>query len=103
MELLAGRTPKGAELYIVTDPMGHYRVERRGPGARLALEDERFTSLLLARRAVEIYNLENAKAFAKEANIQALVEMEPSKQARKRRAEALELKNGEMTGEVGGD
>src|SRR5207253_423039 len=103
MDLLAGRTPKGDELYIVTDPMGHYRIERRGPGPRMALEDERFTSLLLAKRAIEVYNIDNAKAFAKAANIQALVDAEPTKQAKARREHAQTLKNGELDTLINGD
>lgn len=103
MELLAGRTPKGDELYIVTDPLGYYRIDRRGPGPRMALEDERFTDLARAKHRITVYNIDNARAFAKEANIQAIVDSEGTKQARKRRDEAKTLKNGELDSTINGE
>ncbi len=97
MELLAGRTPKGEELYITTTALGFYQIERRGPGPRLELEDQLFTDLAKAKYAVKIYNIDNAKAFAKKANIDEIVEgLSP-------REHAKTLKNGALDGTVQGE
>lgn len=97
MDILAGRTPKGDELRIKSTDLGFYRIERVGPGPAMLLESEIFTSLPLAKRAVATYNMENAKAFAKQRNIDEIVN-KPAEQKAERKELAASLKNGELDG-----
>lgn len=96
MNILAGKTPKGDEVYIVTTPLGAYRLERRGPGPRTSFEDEQFSSIFLARKAFERWTVANAKAYAKSERIDAIIETLGQKEAKKKREEATALKNGEL-------
>lgn len=95
MDILAGRTPKGDELHIMSTDTGFYRIERRGPGPAMALESDIFTSLPLARKAVASYNMDNAKQFAKQRNIDEIVN-KPAEQKAERKTLADSLKNGEL-------
>lgn len=99
LEVPVGRTVKGRDLVIVTTPLGHYRIEARGPGGPSFLSDQVFTSLTLAKRAVDNYRRANAAAIAKE-ELKNRVATGPSiKEQRKaeRLAAAMELKNGELS------
>lgn len=97
MELLASRTPKGDDIYIVTDNLGMYRIERRGPGPKMALENQRFTQLALAKRALQNYERAHEKEFLKELRKSELVDMHNA------REHAKTLKNGELDSTVNGD
>lgn len=93
-----GTTPKGAELAIVPTKTGLYKIEYLGAGSPPAFTEQLFTSLLLAKRAVENYRREHAALYAKEALKKKVVNSPSIKEQRK--AEALELKNGEVSVEA---
>lgn len=94
LEVPVGRSVGGGELVIVPTQTGLYRIEYRGVGAPPRITEELFTSLLLARRAVENYRRENAATIAKRALKDKIVNSPSIKEQRK--AEALKLKNGEL-------
>ena len=98
IEVPAGTTAGGRELRIVSTPLGHYKIEAVGEGAPLGLTDETFTSLSLARRALDQYYRANAKNYAKEAAKTQTINSPTIKERRRleREAAALELKNGEL-------
>ena len=95
LEVAVGTTPKGAEMVIVPTKTGLYKIEYRGSGNPPAFTEQLFTSLLLAKRAVEQYRLHSAASYAKEAVKKKVINSPSIKEQRK--AEALELKNGEVS------
>ena len=92
LEVQVGRTPKGYDLVIVPTKNGLYRVESRGPGPTSYFENELYTTLSLARRAVDNYRRANATEYAKQAALAKSRALPSIKERRK--AEALALKNG---------
>lgn len=54
----------GAELIIVLTPTGYYKIKADGPGADPALCEDRFTNLKEARKAIDLYQQENAPRLA---------------------------------------
>ena len=98
LEVPVGVTPKGQDLVIVTTPTGFYRIESRGPGAQPAIANEQFTSLTLAKRALDAWKREHAAAYAKEAVKSKVVKSPTHKE--QRLAAAMELKNGELEAPV---
>lgn len=97
-EYPAGSTGNGRELRIVTTPTGFYQIEALGPGAPLSISEDRFTSLALAKQALDAWRRANAAQYAKEDVKRKVVEGPTIKQQRKaeREAHALTLKNGEL-------
>jgi hypothetical protein len=98
LEVPVGQTVKGGELVIVPTQTGLYRIECRGQGAPPKITDQIFTSLVLARRAVENYRRANAGLIAKEALKRRIASSPSIKEQRKeeRRLAAMELKNGAL-------
>lgn len=64
-----------------------YQIKSSGPGAG-PFDNQNFTSLIHAKRAIAGYEAEHAATFNKKRNITAAIE---------RRQRAAELKNGELT------
>jgi hypothetical protein len=95
LEVAMGTTPKGAELYIVPTKTGLYKIEYRGAGSPPAFTEQLFTSLLLAKRAVEQYRIHSAAEYAKQAVKQKVINSPTLKE--QRAAAALELSNGEVS------
>ena len=98
-EYPAGSTSNGRELRIVTTPTGFYQIEALGPGAPLTISEDRFTSLALAKQAVDAWRRANAAAYAKEDLKNRIAKGPSIKEQRKaeREAHALTLKNGELS------
>lgn len=95
LEVPIGKTVTGSDLVIVATQTGMYKIECRGPGVPPPVCNEVFTSLLLAKRAMENYRRANAARYAKEALKQRIVENPSNKE--QRRLDALKLKNGELS------
>jgi hypothetical protein len=94
LEVPVGQTVGGGDLVIVPTQTGLYRIEHRGPGAAPRVTEQLFTSLYLAKRAVDAYRRTNAAVIAKKALLDKVVEAPSLKEQRKQ--EALALKNGEL-------
>jgi len=98
-EYPAGNTSNGREIRIVTTPTGFYQIEALGQGAPLSISEDRFTSLALAKQAVDAWRRANAADYAKEDLKNKIVKGPTIKEQRKaeREAHALTLKNGELS------
>lgn len=94
LEIPVGTTARGGELVVVPTQTGLYKIEYRGAGVAPLVTEQLFTSLLLAKRAVENYRRANAATYAKEALKNKIINAPTIKEQRK--AEALDLKNGEL-------
>lgn len=94
LEVSAGQTIKGYELVIVPTTSGLYRVEARGPGSTPFFEGELYTTLTLAKRAIDNYRRANAASYAKQAFIKKQSAAPSLKEQRK--AAALKLKDGAL-------
>jgi hypothetical protein len=94
LEISVGETLGGKELVIVPTKTGLYRVEHRGAGAPPGFTDQVFTSLLLARRAVENYRRSIAAQLAVKSVKEKVISAPTHKE--QRRQAALETKNGEL-------
>lgn len=98
LEVSVGQTIKGYELVIVPTKSGLYRVEARGPGSTAHFEGEQYTTLLLAKRAVDNYRRANAAQYSKQEFIKRQSTALSHKEQRKlaREEAALALKNGKV-------
>jgi predicted DNA-binding transcriptional regulator YafY len=94
IEISVGHTPKGGELVITTTKTGLYKIEYRGTGAPPKVTDQLFTSLLLAKRAMENWRRANAAQYAKE-DLKNKIATSPSIKEQ-RKIEAMKLKNGAL-------
>lgn len=93
-EVEAGETPKGATFVIIPTATGMYKIDYKGAGAPPAITNQLFTSLLLARRALDNYRRALMGEYAKEELKNKIVNSPTIKEQRK--AESLKLKNGEL-------
>jgi hypothetical protein len=94
LEVPVGQTVKGGDLVIVPTQTGLYRIEYRGVGQPPKFTDQIFTTLILARRAVDNYRRANAARIAKEELKNRIATGPSIKQQRLEAAKAL--KNGEL-------
>lgn len=94
LEVPVGKTVGGLDLVIVPTQTGLYKIEARGQGNAPGFTDQLFTTLLLAKRAVENYRRAMAATFAKNALKDRVVNAPSLKEQRKQAA--LKLKNGEL-------